>query len=31
MMQGTKDTHRLQQIMRRTLGGWIADSCTASR
>ena len=24
MMQGTKDTHRLQQIMRRTLGGWIA-------
>ena len=23
-MQGTKDTHRLQQIMRRTLGGWIA-------
>ena len=24
MMQGTKDTHKLQQIMRRTLGGWIA-------
>ncbi|MEO5387201.1 ribonuclease J [Bifidobacterium bifidum] len=24
MMQGTKDTHRLQQIMRRTLGGWVA-------
>ena len=23
-MQGTKDTHRLQQIMRRPLGGWIA-------
>ena len=24
MMTGTKDTHKLQQIMRRTLGGWIA-------
>ena len=24
MMQGTKDTYKLQQIMRRTLGGWIA-------
>ena len=24
MMQGTKYTHRLQQNMRRTLGGWIA-------
>lgn len=24
MMQGTRDTYRLQQIMRRTLGGWIA-------
>ena len=22
MMTGTKDTHKLQQIMRRTLGGW---------
>ncbi|WP_314687185.1 ribonuclease J [uncultured Bifidobacterium sp.] len=24
MMQGTKDTYRLQQLMRRTLGGWVA-------
>ena len=24
MMQGTRDTYKLQQIMRRTLGGWIA-------
>ncbi|MFT8592344.1 MAG: ribonuclease J [Bifidobacterium sp.] len=24
MMQGTHNTHQLQQIMRRTLGGWIA-------
>lgn len=24
MMHGEKDTHKLQQIMRRTLGGWIA-------
>lgn len=24
MMTGTKDTHKLQQIMRRTLGGWVS-------
>ncbi|NEG96772.1 RNase J family beta-CASP ribonuclease [Bifidobacterium sp. SMB2] len=24
MMQGTKNTHQLQQIMRRTLGSWVA-------
>ena len=24
MMQGTRDTYKLQQIMRRTLGGWVA-------
>ncbi len=24
MMTGTKDTYKLQQIMRRTLGGWVA-------
>ncbi|MBT1176567.1 ribonuclease J [Bifidobacterium callimiconis] len=24
MMQGTKSTHQLQQIMRRTLGSWVA-------
>ena len=24
MMTGTKDTHKLQQIMRRTLGSWVA-------
>ncbi|PWG59029.1 ribonuclease J [Bifidobacterium catulorum] len=24
MMQGTKNTHQLQQLMRRTLGGWVA-------
>ena len=24
MMQGTRDTHKLQQIMRRTLGSWVA-------
>lgn len=24
MMTGTKDVHKLQQIMRRTLGGWVA-------
>ena len=24
MMQGTKDTYKLQQIMRRTIGGWVA-------
>ncbi|NEG70410.1 ribonuclease J [Bifidobacterium sp. BRDM6] len=24
MMSGTKDTHKLQQLMRRTLGGWVA-------
>ena len=24
MMHGEKDTHKLQQIMRRTLGSWIA-------
>ena len=24
MMTGTKDTHTLQQIMRRTLGGWVS-------
>ncbi|MDO4913403.1 MAG: ribonuclease J [Bifidobacteriaceae bacterium] len=24
MMTGTKDTHKLQQLMRRTLGGWVA-------
>ncbi|WP_140556433.1 ribonuclease J [Bifidobacterium sp. UTCIF-39] len=24
MMQGTKSTHQLQQIMRRTLGNWVA-------
>jgi ribonuclease J len=24
MMQGTKDTYKLQQIMRRTIGSWVA-------
>ncbi|WEV53315.1 ribonuclease J [Bifidobacterium sp. ESL0704] len=24
MMQGTHDTHKLQQIMRRTIGGWVS-------
>ena len=24
MMTGTRDTYKLQQIMRRTLGGWVA-------
>ncbi|NMN00168.1 RNase J family beta-CASP ribonuclease [Bifidobacterium sp. DSM 109958] len=24
MVHGTKDTHRLQQVMRRTLGSWVA-------
>ena len=24
MIHGTRDTYKLQQIMRRTLGGWVA-------